>query len=125
MQAILEKFPEFNLAWQEHLEWWEGENRPGLCTDMSAFSGYVLTLLENKANSEYLRSIFLFIEQLMVEGDDDVQTAAATCFLENIINSTGWEKIPASTFVEFLGEESKKYCKAWDEFTGVKTEGLW
>ena len=28
-------------------------------------------------------------------------------------------------FVPYLGQESREYCKAWDQFTGVRTEGLW
>lgn len=60
----------------------------------------------------------------MLEGNDKVRDAVATCFLENLINAVAWGRIPSSSFIHLLGEESKKYYKAWDEFTGVKTEGL-
>jgi hypothetical protein len=64
------------------------------------------------------------IEHLMLQGDDAVKDAVATCFLENLINRTSAGDIPAANFVHLLGPESVAYCKAWDEFTGVKTEGL-
>ena len=35
------------------------------------------------------------------------------------------EEIQFSSFIQYLGEESIGYCKAWDEFCGVKTKGLW
>lgn len=59
-----------------------------------------------------------------MHGDEDVQTAAATCFLENLMNRTP-ELIDPQRFVPLLGHESKEYCRAWDEFCGVRTEGLW
>jgi hypothetical protein len=124
IDIILEKFPGFKGAWQEHLDWWGGETR-GFCNDMSAFSNYVIDLLhKNKKNLE-IKTIFLFIEELMTRGTEEVQEATATCFLENLINATSWGTASAGSFVHLLGAESRKYCKAWDEFTGVKTEGLW
>jgi len=35
-----------------------------------------------------------------------------------------WKTISSLSFVGLLGSKSKEYCKGWDEFTGVKTEGL-
>jgi hypothetical protein len=124
MKMILEHFPKFQEKWQEHLDWWEGESA-GLCNDMSAFSKYVLELLQNKSDDNEVKDIFIFIEKLMVEGTQEVQDATATCFLENLVNATSWNRISAESFVHLLGEESKEYCRAWDEFTEVKTDGLW
>lgn len=72
-----------------------------------------------------MEEIFLLIESFLKEGDRDLQDAAATCFLENLINYAAWGSLKPETFLCYLGIESKKYCKAWDEFTGTKTEGLW
>lgn len=124
IKLILQKFPGFQNAWQEHLDWW-GKETPGFCNDMAAFSRYTIMLLKEKKNEQQLKEIFAFIEELMNVGTIEVKEAVATCFLENFINAVAWGRIPASSFVYLLGEESKKYCKAWDEFTGVKTEGLW
>lgn len=123
MPLILEKFPGFQPRWQKHLAFW-GEEEAGLCNDVSAFSHYVEELI-NENKSTLLGEIFNLAEYLMKEGDETVRTAIATCFLENLINFASHGSIQASGFVEFLGPESRDYCKAWDEFCGAKTEGLW
>ncbi len=124
MNLILQKFPSFNDAWEKHLAWWEND-KPGLCNDISVFSRYVIELIQKGESEEKLKEIFTFVEKLMNEGSQKVQEAVATCFLENLINATSWETISPASFVNLLGPESKEYCKAWDEFTKVKTAGLW
>lgn len=123
MKLVLDKFPGFQNAWQVHVEWWEGEEA-GFCNDMSAFSIYTRDLIKHGKSHEEVKNIFDFIEELVVSGTEEVQTVATTCFLENLINAVDWGRIPASSFVHLLGKESREYCKAWDKFTGVETEGL-
>ena len=53
-----------------------------------------------------------------------IQLLFATNFLEGLQNIESSGQVSASEFVPFLGSKSKEYCKAWDEFTGVKTPGL-
>lgn len=60
----------------------------------------------------------------MLEGDQEVQDAAATCFLENLQHQVDVGKVPGALSSSLLGSESRDYCKAWDEFTGVKTKEL-
>lgn len=124
IRLILEKFPDFKEMWQEHLDWW-GEDTPGFSNDMAVFSEYTIKVLQKEHKIPELKVIFQFIEALMHEGTGTVKDAAATCFLENLINATSWGTVSPSSFVHLLGKESIKYCKAWDEFTGVKTKGLW
>lgn len=59
------------------------------------------------------------------EGDFD--NAICTCFLENLINHASYEDsvVKYSRFIPLLGEFSRKYCKYWDHFTGVRSPGLW
>lgn len=119
---ILQQCPHFTERWQEHLEYWKGEEA-GLCIDMAFFSRYVIELIVDK-KSDQLPEIFALIEQLMIEGDQQVQEAVATCFLENLINASGNTVEPGS-FIHLLGPESLAYCQAWDKFTGIQTDGLW
>ena len=89
--------------------------------DMSCFSHYIIDLIADDSKNNHQKEIeltFIFIEKLMNEGTEEVQEAAATCFLENLLNAVSWDTILASSFVPLLGPESKKYCRAWDEFTG-------
>jgi hypothetical protein len=117
---ILENFPGFQPQWQRHIEYW-GNEEPGLCNDLSEFSDYVSDLIADKKNKK-LNDIFELIEKFMVEGEQSVKEAVSTCFLENLINTLPSDS--TKIFVNLLGSESSAYCVAWDEFTGVKTEGL-
>jgi hypothetical protein len=122
MKIILQEVPEFDEHWQAHLKYW-GDEEAGLCNDMSEFSKYAADLIQNGQFAN-LPVVFDVAERLMVEGDNEVKDAVATCFLENLLNIAGTEQLDASKFVDLLGPESRAYCKAWDEFTGVYTEGL-
>lgn len=122
MKLILEQIPAFRESWQAHLNYWDGE-QAGLCNDVTEFSHYVVELIATEQVDD-LKKIFNLIEQLQVDGDIEVQTAIATCFLENLLNVASAGRIDTKKFVDFLGPESRAYCKAWDEFTGVHTEGL-
>ncbi len=123
MKIVLQEVPEFSERWQAHLDYWEGETA-GLCIDLAEFSDYTVNLIQNSQSSN-LRVIFDLAERLLVEGSSEVKDAIATCFLENLINVAGTDKLDASKFVNFLGPQSRAYCRAWDEFTGVRTPGLW
>ena len=122
MNRILERFPDFQAKWQAHLDYWEGDEA-GLCNDVAAFSQYVVGLIK-EGNLDGLGAIFQMVEQVMDEGDPTARDAIATCFLENLINQASAGNIPYSAFVGLLGPRSRAFCKAWDEFTGVPTEGL-
>jgi hypothetical protein len=122
MRLVLERFPAFEERWRAHLEYWEGET-PGVCTDLSEFGQYVSDLIAAGETSD-LPEVFALIEELMTEGSTRVHEAAATCFLENLQNYVSSGLIPAESFVHLLGEKSRAYCRAWDEFTGVPTPGL-
>jgi len=126
INIILDKFPDFEEYWKQEVEELWGEDNPGVSADMVVFSHYIKDLIikNNKADEDVIEQSFILAEYLMKEGTVKVKDAVATCFLENLINAVAWERIPASSFIHLLGKESKKYCKAWDEFTGVKTEGL-
>lgn len=67
--------------------------------------------------------LFTYIENVLTSGDENLENAVATCFLESLI-----QKSPLynpESFFPFLGKESREYCKSWDTFNNVKTKGLW
>lgn len=51
--------------------------------------------------------------------------AICVCFLENLLNNASSEQIEFDRFIPYLGNKSKQFCKAWDQFTGVRSPGLW
>jgi len=122
MKVLLERFPGFSERWQAHLEYWAGEEA-GLCNDVSEFGRYIRDLVAC-GETQALPAIFNLLEQLLVEGDSDVQDAVATCCLENLLNYFSAGAIPAESLVHLVGPQSRAYCQAWDEFTGVQTPGL-
>lgn len=119
ISMLLDRFPGFVPAWKQYLADWEGAPA-GACTYMTAFSHYVYDLIAGGPREE-LQAIFAVAETLMVDGDEETQTAAATCFLENLQN----REAPPEHWVHLLGPASQEHCRAWDEFTGVRTPGLW
>ncbi|MEZ0367600.1 MAG: hypothetical protein ACAI44_00790, partial [Candidatus Sericytochromatia bacterium] len=66
--------------------------------DLSTFSDYVHLALTSNQKIE-TSAIFQLIERLMQEGDEEVKTAAATCFLENLQNM----ETPPQKWVPLLG----------------------
>lgn len=121
MKLILSKFPGFQTKWNGY----KAENEEtSLWGEMSQFSSYTAQILTDETNSlSQVEDIFSYMEYLLVHGSEDVRNAVCTCFLENILNMTP-TKIKPVRFVAFLGPESRKFCQAWDKFTGIKTEGL-
>lgn len=93
---------------------------------MTVLTSYITDELNScTANREKTREVFSLIELFLNKGDKDVKDAATTNFLENLINYTSSGRLKPEQFIHYLGPKSKAYCKAWDEFTGVKTPGLW
>ena len=122
IEYLLHTFPGFQEEWNRHLAFWEGE-KPGLCMDISAFATYVERVIQED-DSLQLHNIFEVVELCMCSDDEELKTAFTTCFLENLLNCFSSGKIDASVFVPLLGEKSRQYCRAWNDFTGVKTPGI-
>lgn len=133
IDILLKQFPNskpfFFRFQQEDINDESEENNPpprrrSFYGEISEFSDYVSEILQKNADPQYVKEIFDFMEYLLIEGDAEVKNAVATCFLENILNITPREVQP-HTFVPYLGQKSREFCKGWDSYTGVFTEGLW
>jgi hypothetical protein len=124
LELLIEKFPAFKESHAKYLAYW-GNDDPGAYSDMFAFTNYVMDLILENHDQIILKKIFDYIEHLLIEGSPEVREAVTTCFLENLINSSVSKEISSLQFVYLLGKESKEYCKAWDNFSGIKTPGLW
>jgi hypothetical protein len=79
--------------------------------------------LLSAGNAENIRDLLEYIEGVMQSDAQDERDAAATCFLENILNVTP-ARIEAKVWIPYLGAESRAFCRAWDDFTGCRTEYL-
>jgi len=121
IELMKEKFSEFPIYWEDYIR--DFGSDLGLHIQMIPFGEYAVDVI--KSNDEVnVKKIFDFVEYLLHEGDDDVQTAITTSFLEYLMSKDP-DEIQFSKFAKYLGENSIGYCRAWDKFTGVKTKGLW
>ncbi len=120
--SILQKqFPGFIPYCEASIEYFGIDQ--GLTVRIIPFSDYVLDVM--KRNQELLlRQIFDFVELSICDGDESVQNAMTTSFLEYLLSKDPHE-IKFASIVKYLGKESMGYCKAWDRFCGIRTKGLW
>ncbi len=125
MTMIFQRFPDFLPYWQQARdgEYWDDFEQS--IAQFSIFSHYSIDLLVDINTSPALISqLFVVAEDCLQYGDDQVKTGITTCYLENIMNVTP-EKIDPARYISFLGQQSRRFCQAWDAWTGVRTKGLW
>jgi hypothetical protein len=122
--ALLERFPDFRPYWDAYQQDWANEpgDTSGACLDFATFSHYVADVIGGQAAGD-LPAIFALVERLVAEGNEEVATAATTCLLENVLNRV--PPLAPEQFVPLLGPRFRAYCRAWDEFCGTRTPGLW
>ncbi len=128
MSDLLKLCPEFSRTWEdESYLWTDADNGTfTVCGVLMAFSHHIADILRSSESPPLypsLEPVFQYAERCM-NANEDVRTAAATCFLENLMNRTP-DQINPERFVPLLGPESRDYCRVWDEFCGVRTAGLW
>ena len=98
----------------------DGNTRP--CMVMSAV-GWLVEERLGKGEYEGADRLFDLVDRILIEGSPALREAASTCFLENLMNRA--ESLDPQLYVPLLGPASREYCRAWDEFAGVKTAGLY
>lgn len=125
-KTILKKFPELEAYhdYKEYSEWYKNGG-VSYYMIMTAFNHYVTDAYIKNQDDKILTEVFSIIENFVTYGNDELKGASVTCFLESLINVSPHEDFSPSIFLPYLGKESRKYCKDWVEFTGVKTEELW
>lgn len=121
INLIKEKFPKFLNYWDAFVRDFGSDN--GIHTQMLPLGAYTLDLIKSNDEIE-LKKILDFVEILICNGDDAVQSAMTTAYLEYLMSKDP-DEIQFSKCVKYLGENAIGYCRAWDEFTGVRTAGLW
>jgi hypothetical protein len=121
IELMKESFPKFSKYWENHIR--DFGSDLGFHIQMMPFEEYAVDTIKSNGTIE-IKKIFDFVEFLLCQGDDSVKNAITTSFLEYLMNKDP-DEIQFSKFVKFLGEQSIGYCRAWDKFTGVRTEGLW
>jgi hypothetical protein len=121
IELMKETFPHFLHYWDKFIQDFGADE--GLSIQMIPFGDYAIDMIKSNNVSQIIR-IFDFVEYMLIDGDEPVQNAIATSFLEYLQNQDP-DEIQFSKFSKYMGKEAIAYCKAWDEFTGCRTEGLW
>lgn len=91
----------------------------GIYWDASTVAKSLLSV----GKTESFGKLLDYVETVMQSGTQNERDAAATCFLENLLNVTPTD-IDPKTWIPLLGPESRLFCRAWDTFTGCRTECL-
>lgn len=135
---FLNKFTKFKNSdsLRDAIELYSVDNMPNNISAM--FSGLTIyvtnEIIKNNPNiTQEEIEIFQYIESSLAKFDkypdgsdeSDFDNAACVCFLENLLNYASAERIKYSRFIPLLGERSRTFCKSWDEFSGVRSPGLW
>ncbi len=121
IDLIKEKFPQLLPYWEAYVA--DFGSDLGLHIQMIPFGDYAIDIIKTNNDVE-IKKIFDFVEFLICNGEEEVQNAITTSFLEYLMSKDPNE-IQFSKFVKYLGKNTISYCRAWDEFTNIKTEGLW
>ncbi len=121
IKLIKDNFPNFISYWNIYINDFGSDN--GLTVQMIPFCDYTIDIIKSK-NEKEIKKIFEFVEFLLCNGNESVQSAITTSFLEYLMSKDP-DEIQFASFAKYLGKNSIRYCRAWDEFTGVKTKGIW
>src|SRR5579859_3809096 len=115
--------PNFATVWNNECDMWTDDQGHFTVHGVFAvFSHYIVDRIRRESDPD-LRRVFEYLESKLTDDDSQVGNAACTCFLENLMNRVP-TTIPREHLVPFLGPKSRRFCRAWDEWCGVNTEGL-
>jgi hypothetical protein len=110
MPLILARCSGFKPTWEKHQDFWQGEEA-GIYNDLGEFATFIVDAYPRQ-ETETIVAAFRAIEEFLVDGDEEVQTAAAIGFLEDIQTIASNRPYGAAVFVQWLGPKSKG---AWAE----------
>jgi hypothetical protein len=98
---LLTRCPTFQLVWEKHQKFWEGEEA-GIYNDLAEFAGFIVDAHSHQEINT-IRAAFEAIEELLCEGDEEVATAASIGFLEDVRNISSHRPFGPAVFFQWLG----------------------
>lgn len=110
------------LSHEQLIEEWSPDTPP--LTIVFSSLGRSLSRHSSTLSKKVLRDICKTMEELLNRGDDSVKNAVATGMLEAMLGESSAGRCDMLTFLPFLGNQTKSFCRSWDEFTGNQTPGL-
>ena len=121
VQLLVQPYPFLRPNLISQVEDWLREN--GSISIYAIMNCLVVSVVDKFVAGEYegASELFELVEKLIVKGEQSVAEAASTGFIEalqNIASKDGVFKY--GHFISLLGQESKKYSVAWDDFSRVE-----
>lgn len=110
---LLNRCPEFGPTWEEHQRGITAN--VGAYIDVAEFVQFIMECYE-KEHREILSRAFGAVEEMLVDGDSEVQEIAALGILETLQCSASWEPYGNKAFIPWLGPKS---LVEWDELVEV------
>lgn len=111
---ILSRCPTFVPSWEKHRKCW-GTKEPGIYNDLGEFAQFVVTAY-SREDKESVVAAFEVIEELLGNGDEEIRTAAAIGFLEDVQVIASNRPFGAGVFVQWLGPKS---TEVWAEIKEI------
>ena len=126
LPLLFKAYPDSRQALLQTVSSWLPQT--GLITPHAILTHVAERVTKNFLQDNYddAEELFDLIELFIIEGDEQVKNAAITCFLGNLQNIASNENdFEDAHYVSLLRAKSIEHCKKWDEYTGVRTDGLW
>ena len=115
--------PGFAKVWDSERGIWSADDGTFTVHGVfAAFSNYIRDRLVSRSSAR-MRRVFAYVESKLTGEDSEVDNAVCTCFLENLMNCVP-QLIAPQKLVPLLGPKSREFCRAWDRWCGMETEGL-
>jgi hypothetical protein len=113
---LLNACPGFQQTWQEHLEYWKGEES-GAFNDVAEFARYLVQSFERGDTSEF-SAAFATIETILNEGDQEARDIAGIGIIEDLQTIASNHSCGADVFIEWLSPMSRvawaQIAKMWE-----------
>ena len=110
MPLISARCPGFKPTWEKFQELWRGKEA-GLYNDLGEFATFIVDSYARQ-DIESIGPAFALVEELLVDGDEEVRAAAAIGFLQDIQTIASHRPFGGAVFRQWLGPKSKA---AWAE----------
>jgi len=101
--------PAFQQQWQEHKEWWAGEEA-GEFNDIAEFARYLVDSYEQGKTSEF-DEVFTILERILNEGDEEARSIGEVGLIEDLQTIGSHRPWSTDVFKKWLGPQS---TAAWN-----------
>lgn len=114
IELLLESIPEIKQLYNEEINWWDGEF-PGLHNIFgNVLNPYLTKLLSEDENTELLKRIFDYIENMATSDDKYVHNVLDVTILEYLDD----DKNIRETSLKYMGTNTKEISKKIDRRLG-------